>query len=101
MAGGEDLDAYFDPVSGMGVAAIFNGSVPVNVVLDNEYNDGGAVAAAGTAPRALGKAADFPLATSSGKTLQILTGLYAGTYTIRPAPEPINDGEVVSLRLKR
>lgn len=92
MAGGEDLDAYFDPVNGMGVAAIYDGATNVNVTFDNAYVEGFGIA--GVGPVAMGRASVFP-AAAVGKTI-LINGT---TYTIR-GREPVDDGEIVRLTLK-
>lgn len=87
----EDLSAYFR-TQDFGVAATYDGATTVNVIFDNEYLE--QMGVAGTGPAALGRASDFPENTAIGKTL-LINGT---TYTIR-GREPLDDGQIVVLRL--
>jgi hypothetical protein len=88
----ENLDAFFDTVTGHAVAATYDGATAVDVIFDAAYLEQFGVA--GVRPVAVGKASVFP-AAAVGKTLLI----GATTYTIK-GREPIDDGAIVALTRK-
>lgn len=95
MAFSESLEAFFVLKANGGLAdpATYDGSVAVAVLFDNEYF--GALGMAGTQPEALGMASVFP-ENAVNKTL-LINGV---TYTIHRR-EPMDDGVVVRLKLRR
>lgn len=93
MAFTEDLTAFFDE-NDFAVAATYNGTTAVSVILDREYmQPGGHIA--GANPVAWGKASDFTGTAVAGKTL----AANGTTWTIRNK-EPQDDGSIVLLELE-
>lgn len=89
----EDLDSFLDSTSGFAVDATYNGGTAVKVLFDEPYSSEAGIGS--TDPSVIGKASDFPVGTSIGKTLLV----NATTYVIR-AREPIDDGALVRLQLE-
>ena len=88
----ENLDAFFNTVTGLAKDATYDGGTAVQVIFDAAYLEQFAVA--GVRPVAIGKASVFP-ANAVGKTL-LVDGT---TYTVK-GREPIDDGAIVALTLR-